>query len=107
MNKSQRKLLKNLAKDIDDIFIKEIGSKKQYHSLVNSEVSGEDAILAGNKDADPEETYMVKMPMIHEVNHFRRLKRSLVKEGPKGVVNYLKSCGFKLDESIIHERLAV
>ena len=85
--------------------MKETGSTKRYSSLVKAKVSGEDAILAGKKDADPEQEYLMDIPMIHEVNHFRRLKRSFVKEGHDGVINYLSKCGFSVDKEMIYSRL--
>lgn len=104
MNKQQRVLLKGLADQIDNIYVKEYGHKMTYQSIHNTKVSHEDMELA-NQEYDEEKEYTFKVPMIHDVNHFRRLKRQLHKNGSDGVIEYLKRCGFNPDEQLLKNAL--
>jgi len=105
MNKKQRELLKGLSEKIDSIYEKEVGRKQMYTSIVNTKVSGEDAILAGHEEANEDQEYLVKSEMYHEVNHFRRLKRAFIKGSHDGVIKYLSKCGFTINENIIRQQL--
>ena len=104
MNKNQRTILKGLAKEIDKISIDQFGRKMTYETVHNTKVTHEDMRLA-NQDFNEDTEYTFEMPMIHDVNHFRRLKRQLVKYGSDGVLSYLKGCGFAPDQQMLKEAL--
>ena len=59
-----------------------------------------------NQDFYEEKDYTFDMPMIHDVNHFRRLKRQLTKYGADGVLSYLKGCGFAPDKKLLKDALS-
>ncbi len=104
MNKNQRKILKGLANQIDKICVEQNGRKMSYQTIHTTKVSHEDMILA-NQEPEEGKEYTFDMPMIHDINHFRRLKRQLTKYGYDGVVDYLKRCGFAPDNKLLKEAL--
>ena len=67
-------------------------------------VSNEDMKLANQKVVEGED-YTMKIPVYYEVNHFRRLKRSFVKQGAEGVYDYLYKLGMKVDKNIVYSSL--
>ncbi len=104
MNKKQRTILKGLAKEIDKMCIEHLGRKMTYETVHNTKVTHEDMRLA-NQDFNEDIDYTFEMPMMHDVNHFRRLKRQLIKYGSDGVLSYLKGCGFAPDQQMLKEAL--
>ena len=104
MNKHQRTQLKFMADKIDSAFIEKKGQKSTYASSYDTFVSNEDLILA-NQEPEESEGAMMTMPCLHEVNHFRRLKRTFVKNGPDGVCNYLSKLGLSMNKEIIANSL--
>ena len=104
MNKNQRTILKGLANEIDKMCVEHLGRKMTYETVHNTKVTHEDMELA-NQEYDEEKEYTFEMPMIHDVNHFRRLKRQLVKNGADGVLSYLKRCGFAPNKEMLKEAL--
>ena len=105
MNKQQRTILKGLATEIDKICVEQFGRKMTYNTIHKTKVTHEDMELA-NQEFDKEKEYTFEMPMIHDVNHFRRLKRQLSKYGSDGVLSYLKKCGFVPDKELLKNALA-
>lgn len=105
MNKHQRTQLKELSKKLDDIYIKEKGSKLMYGAASSVDVSHEDMELSDNKPEEGE-NYRMQIPVYYEINHFRRLKRSFVKQGSEGVIDYLTKLGMSVDKSIVHKSLS-
>lgn len=104
MNKSQRVFLKELSKEIDKIYVSQLGRKMTYTTIQPTKVSHEDMELV-NQEYEEDKEYTFNMPIFHEVNHFRRLKRSLHKYGSDGVIDYLKKCGFTPDRTLITNAL--
>lgn len=108
ITKKQRKLIKTLSEDINNIIAKEQGSPQMYATKEIVEMKGEDVVLSGiesDEEINPDEEYLINMPMYHEVNHNRRLVRAFIKSGHDGVCHYLKGIGFKVDENMIKQRL--
>lgn len=105
MRKKQRKVLQGLANEIDKLCVEHHGRKMTYHTVHSTPVSHEDMKLA-NQEPEEGKEYTFDMPMIHDVNHFRRLKRQLVKHGVDGVMDYLKKCGFAPENELLKAALA-
>jgi hypothetical protein len=87
MNSLEQKKIRAIAK---------ILPTSLYGSLEMIEISGEDLILAGTnkveeKEVDPKKVYYMKSPIYREANHYRRMKRSFIKRGSKGIVKYIKA----------------
>lgn len=66
-----------------------------YATYESQEITGEDLLLTDTKEVDgkpiePDKTYSFKSPVIHEKNHYRRLKRAYIKRGKEGIKAYLK-----------------
>ena len=104
MNKNQRTQLKALSEKLDAIYVKEKGAKLMYGARSSADVSNEDMELA-NHNPEEGEDYRMKIPVYYEVNHFRRLKRSFVKQGAEGVYDYLYKLGMQVDKSIVYSSL--
>lgn len=102
MNKNETKALRFLAEEVDNVFIKQKGRKQVYESILNRKVTPEDLELA-NADVTIEEgkEYTMKIPMYHEVNHFRRMKKAYKANGANGVYLYLKRQGVLLEKKLI------
>jgi hypothetical protein len=58
-----------------------------------------------NQEPEEGKDYQMTIPCMHEVNHFRRLKRRFVKQGAEGVYNYLSKLGMNVDKSIVYSSL--
>ena len=59
------------------------------------EITGHDCILAGTNEingfpVDPDKQYLVKVPLIREVDHIRRLKEAYKAQGRAGVIHYCR-----------------
>lgn len=66
------------------------------------EISGEDLKLSGHDgDFEDDKMYLMKSPVLYEVNHIKRLKKKAKKNGVIGIVDYLKNY-FKLDSQLIN-----
>ena len=99
MNKSQRTFLKGLASEIDKVCIDQHGETMKYDTIKTHVIHQQDSVFANAlSDAKPKIHYE---QCFHEVNHFRRLKRTLYKDGVEGVIHYLKYCGFEPDRQLI------
>jgi hypothetical protein len=66
-----------------------------YSTVIKEEIKGEDLLLCGQtevegKPIDPEKTYLFNNAFIHQMNHYRRLKRSFLRNGLNGIKNYLR-----------------
>jgi hypothetical protein len=60
-----------------------------------SKITGEDVLLAGTKEIDGEEVdilkeYIIKTPLIRDVDHVKRLKEAYKRNRRAGVIAYLK-----------------
>jgi hypothetical protein len=64
-------------------------------SMERAEWTGEDALLAGTeeidgKPVDPEKTYQVRVPLVRDWDHKRRMKEAYKREGRMGVIKYCR-----------------
>ena len=87
MNINEQKKLRAIAKILPNQF---------YNTSEPVEIKGEDLLLCGTKevagkDVDPEKTYIMKSPVYHEANHYRRLKRNFIAYGKAGIKSYVKA----------------
>lgn len=97
------KSLKELAAVIDKVYMDKYGKKMVYTVIEKRVVPAE---LRENIGEKREGGYDVTGErMSHEVNHYKRLKRTYKKNGADGVIHYLKKQGFKPDEELIRETL--
>lgn len=96
MNKNHRAFLKGLAEQIDSAYMKKFGKTAIYTTVEKRKVPHD--YMEGRYEMTGER---VK----HDVNHFRRLKRELYKNGTDGVLHYLRKCGFNPDEKLFNQTL--
>jgi len=66
-----------------------------YATSEYQEISGEDLLLSGNKEVggkpvESEKTYSMRVPVLNEENHYRRMKRAFRASGSEGIKRYLK-----------------
>ena len=86
IHKHQMKILKELGN---------ILPKQQYRFKGIQKVTGEDAILSGQKEIDgkeinSEEEYTMTMPFSNTANHTNRLKSSFRRNGIAGIIKYVR-----------------
>jgi len=97
------KSLKELAAVIDKAYMDKHGKKAVYTVIEKRVIPAE---LRENIGQRREGGYDVTGErMSYEVNQYKRLKRAYKKNGADGVIHYLKKCGFKPDEELIHKTL--
>lgn len=66
-----------------------------YYFNEEVKVSGEDALLSGHKkikgkEINPEEDYLLTMPVKRSINHKLRMKRIYEKRGKIGLITYME-----------------
>lgn len=72
-----------------------------YTATEQVEISGEDLLLGGYSKADGIEkskTYFISCPVYLEANHYRRLKRTYIKNGFNGVKAYVNTIKSSISE---------
>lgn len=98
--KRQLEVIRAIARGIDQMTVKTHGRKMTYKSKLQKYISPKDMKLAGQ---EPEEgkDYKIDVPVIGEVNHFRRLKRAFQTNGVEGICAHMKRCNLKPDKERI------
>jgi hypothetical protein len=85
------------AKKLEELLLRQLAGRirpERYATQPRQKISGEDLLLSGHSEVDgqpidPEETYLIRVPLILQVNHHRRLKRAMARSGVDGVIHYL------------------
>lgn len=82
-----------LAREIKDLA--KALPESQYTTRETDRIKGSELLLTGVKEVDgepvkPEEYYTMKNPVLHEVNHERRLRKAYTKYGLEGIRQYIK-----------------
>ena len=103
-NKHQLKALKSLAVKINKMSIDKHGKRITYSVSTYQKVSKEDMQLA-NQNVDEGNDYLIKIHMVLEVNHFRRLKKAFSANGVDGVLAHLRRCQLTTDKNILSSEL--
>jgi hypothetical protein len=94
------------AKDRNNLNLFKVLASKipndSYHSAETVQISGEDLKLSGYEgDYENDKMYLMKSPILMEVNHIKRLKKKAKKHGVIGIIEYLKNY-FKLEKEMIN-----
>lgn len=79
--------LKNMLQDLAN----KLPVKWTQTGFEEVSISEEDIKLSGFKSCEPGIEYMIKVPIVHQVNHFERIKTAFKRNGLEGVKKYANS----------------